>query len=188
MSGRRIIFVAAAVWSAAVVTNVSGYYDFTRLIPNGRDVPDDTACGHSTRGLLNQFGNDFEATNYKWTPALCEKDSDGDGATNGQELGDPCCVWEVGKTPDAKAVSSPGKPNKFSTADLEQLKCKGQPEPTLPTNQCDCTVGHCVEGLCSGCNRVDAAKGNYCLTGFSQNECAVWGEPYIWCGMKSQDA
>jgi hypothetical protein len=25
---------------------------------------------------------------------LCNQDSDGDGKTNGEELGDPCCVWK----------------------------------------------------------------------------------------------
>jgi hypothetical protein len=25
---------------------------------------------------------------------LCNADSDGDGKTNGEELGDPCCVWK----------------------------------------------------------------------------------------------
>ena len=27
---------------------------------------------------------------------MCEKDSDGDGWTNGQELGDPDCTWRPG--------------------------------------------------------------------------------------------
>lgn len=43
----------------------------------------------------NQFGLDFKAAGLVWTKALCEKDSDGDGVSNGQELGDPCCLWTV---------------------------------------------------------------------------------------------
>ena len=31
---------------------------------------------------------------YQWTEALCHMDSDGDGRTNGEELGDPDCVWQ----------------------------------------------------------------------------------------------
>merc|ERR1719199_1136780 len=42
---------------------------------------------------LNVFGEDLKKAGYKWTRELCEKDSDGDGFTNGEELGDPCCVW-----------------------------------------------------------------------------------------------
>lgn len=40
---------------------------------------------------------DFKAAGEKWTKELCEKDSDGDGFTNGQELGDPTCTWKPGQ-------------------------------------------------------------------------------------------
>ncbi|GFR82423.1 temptin, partial [Elysia marginata] len=50
-------------------------------------------------GALNPFGVDWIVECRKWTQALCEKDSDGDGLTNGQELGDPDCVWTIGTTP-----------------------------------------------------------------------------------------
>ena len=33
----------------------------------------------------------------RWTTALCRSDYDGDGKTNGEELGDPFCIWEKGK-------------------------------------------------------------------------------------------
>ena len=31
-----------------------------------------------------------------WDSCLCHYDSDGDGMTNGEELGDPDCVWTTG--------------------------------------------------------------------------------------------
>jgi hypothetical protein len=34
---------------------------------------------------------DFFKAGKTWTADLCKKDSDGDGFTNGQELGDPDC-------------------------------------------------------------------------------------------------
>jgi len=37
---------------------------------------------------LNAFGNDFKNNGYKWNAALASKDSDGDGYSNGVELGD----------------------------------------------------------------------------------------------------
>lgn len=59
----------------------------------------------------NPFGEDFEAARFAWTVALCHKDSDGDGRSNGEELGDPGCVWVKGATPsvsDPTQLSHPG--------------------------------------------------------------------------------
>eukprot|EP01026_Neomeris_dumetosa_P004931 TRINITY_DN11347_c0_g1_i1.p1 TRINITY_DN11347_c0_g1~~TRINITY_DN11347_c0_g1_i1.p1 ORF type:complete len:690 (+),score=85.16 TRINITY_DN11347_c0_g1_i1:248-2071(+) len=36
---------------------------------------------------------DFAANGLKWDLELCLKDSDGDGLSNGLELGDPCCLF-----------------------------------------------------------------------------------------------
>ena len=49
-----------------------------------------------------------------FTKELCEKDSDGDGKTNGEELGDPGCVWipSQGNLPEWASgveLSHPGK-------------------------------------------------------------------------------
>merc|ERR1719502_1078584 len=55
---------------------------------------------------LNQFGQDFEKEGWKWTEALCKMDSDGDGQTNGEELGDPCCLWSRGDHPSPHMQSS----------------------------------------------------------------------------------
>ena len=44
-----------------------------------------------------------------WNRTLCEKDSDGDGLTNGQELGDPNCIWTQGSIPTVSTnLSHPG--------------------------------------------------------------------------------
>ena len=55
--------------------------------------------GHATckGGTLpvNPFGAAFLAQNFMWTKELCQADSDNDGQTNGEELGDPCCTWKV---------------------------------------------------------------------------------------------
>lgn len=48
---------------------------------------------------LNAFGASFEAAEHSWTRELCEADSDEDGLTNGEELGDPCCLWVKGSQP-----------------------------------------------------------------------------------------
>ena len=43
-----------------------------------------------------------------WTKEYCEKDSDQDGKTNGEELGDKNCIWKVGSTPSAEPTGHPG--------------------------------------------------------------------------------
>eukprot|EP00931_Biecheleriopsis_adriatica_P060841 TRINITY_DN36552_c0_g1_i1.p1 TRINITY_DN36552_c0_g1~~TRINITY_DN36552_c0_g1_i1.p1 ORF type:complete len:512 (-),score=50.68 TRINITY_DN36552_c0_g1_i1:247-1782(-) len=76
---------------------------FPRLaseIPNGHHVYIGKEAwpgvGHDRAGgggSLNPFGKDFEAAGLVWTQELCRMDSDNDGLTNGQELGDPNCTW-----------------------------------------------------------------------------------------------
>jgi hypothetical protein len=46
---------------------------------------------------------------------LCVQDSDGDGESNGQELGDPCCLWPA--TPArSQQLSNPADPSSFSNS------------------------------------------------------------------------
>ena len=66
----------------------------------------------------NPFGVDFAAAGFHWTAELCAKDSDGDGLSNGEELGDPACVWQPGFEPSTSInISHPG----FSDAQLEAM-------------------------------------------------------------------
>ncbi|CCI48345.1 unnamed protein product [Albugo candida] len=67
---------------------------FVNRIPNGDQIEGTQAAGHENEeggGPLNSFGKDFRDGGLAWTKRLCELDSDHDGATNGEELGDPCC-------------------------------------------------------------------------------------------------
>ena len=52
----------------------------------------------------------FTLKTYKvWDKRLCEADSDSDGWTNGEELGDPKCLWREGMSdPVAEFISHPG--------------------------------------------------------------------------------
>lgn len=78
----------------------------------------------------NQFGNDFEEAGLKWTKEFCEKDSDGDGLTNGEELGDPCCIWTPGKDNILRKnmLSHPGVKAEDGAKDAP--KCQATQSPT----------------------------------------------------------
>ena len=83
-------------------------------------------------GDRNAFGDDVEAkmpftgpTDETWAILFCV-DSDGDGKTNGQELGDPCGAWRVGDASPG-AASNPG--DDADTTDVEG-ECDGAAPPT----------------------------------------------------------
>ena len=101
----------------ASLGEVEGYPQYRDEVPNGlRSVDYDsvqvTALGHANGhggGDLNVFGKAFKKYKYEWSNSLCMDDSDGDGESNGLELGDPCCLWKVGMTPMRQwGLSHPG--------------------------------------------------------------------------------
>ncbi|XP_071153963.1 tyramine beta-hydroxylase-like [Mytilus edulis] len=83
------------------------YPSYQSSIPNGDKAPHPChqnklwdGVGHKLPeggGALNPFGIDLYQnkvnTGKIWTKSICEADSDGDGRSNGQELGDPDCLW-----------------------------------------------------------------------------------------------
>jgi hypothetical protein len=87
---------------------------FQLRIPNGAVVPGWPAVGHVTPEASpnvgrNRFGHDFDHEGRRWTKNLCMMDSDNDGRTNGEELGDPSCVWQEGMTPSRlTGITHPG--------------------------------------------------------------------------------
>ncbi|MFO0611719.1 MAG: hypothetical protein U0414_03960 [Polyangiaceae bacterium] len=87
-------------------------------IPNGNKYGC-VSCHTSNSGKTNTaFGNDSEKylvgggsksqRHTDWA-SLCPLDSDGDGYTNGQELGDPDCTWMRGQANPPGPTSNPGK-------------------------------------------------------------------------------
>lgn len=106
--------------SLTIILSVAhGYPRFQGYIPNGNRVPNPChptdmwpGVGHQAiggSGPRNPFGLDFFANNETWTKELCMKDSDGDGRKNGEELGDPECVWTQNGIPKFTTnLSHPG--------------------------------------------------------------------------------
>lgn len=99
---------------------VASYEVYQHKIPNGDRVPNScnkhqiwSGVGHvqmDGHGVLNAFGIDFQRLGKKWSTELCRLDSDEDGRYNGEELGDPNCIW----TPESPSsisfqnISHPG--------------------------------------------------------------------------------
>ena len=118
--------------------HAQAYSLYLDRIPNGYNVKDPQnpsrswpAVGHVTAygGEFNPFGDDFDDQGRRWTVELCRMDSDGDGATNGEELGDPDCVWKPGQTPKfSSPITHPGMPGD------RQPKQQQQQLRTIPIN------------------------------------------------------
>lgn len=114
---------------ALLLSSATAYPEFAKRIPNGANVPGAPEVGHVVHDWpeRNAFGQDFDDAGRDWTVKLCQADSDGDGQTNGQELGDPCCEWdELSKDPPrwTEGVSHPGDPDKISDPKRwEALQC-----------------------------------------------------------------
>eukprot|EP00966_Prymnesium_polylepis_P158918 3673583-Prymnesium_polylepis.1 len=78
----------------------------------------DAAAGMAVANVRfprNPFGRDFGAAGFRWSEALCRQDSDGDGLTNGEEVGDPDCIWyHGGVAPSRTNVTTLSHPGIFS--------------------------------------------------------------------------
>ena len=78
------------------------YPQYNGNVPNGNTVPPSAiALGHPNGNvkLYTPFANAYVSNGRKWTRQLCVADSDGDGQSNGLEMGDPCCKWVSGASP-----------------------------------------------------------------------------------------
>lgn len=79
---------------------------------------------------LNPFGAGLKQSGFVWTQSLCQADSDGDGLTNGEELGDPCCTWKRGDQPSdymAKHVAThPGFADQHLNLSYVRPSCSGE--------------------------------------------------------------
>jgi len=73
-------------------------------------------------GMRNAFGKDFKRNGQVWDRCLCERDSDGDGKTNGEELGDPECKWKPGEIPEITALSKISHPGICNPIDSPECR------------------------------------------------------------------
>lgn len=117
MGGQKIVFLVVSV----LIGTVLGKPTYQPSIPNGKYGANPNnqqneivnggtlnAFGHkaSSFSVRSQFGRDFASNSYSWV-AICNLDSDGDGLTNGEELGDPNCEFTPGNDADFDYQSDP---------------------------------------------------------------------------------
>ena len=87
---------------------------------------DCTSCHNATNpqsgGDLNAFGLDFQASSGQaWSLSLANLDSDGDGCTNGAELGDINGNGILDQGVDVHMLTNPGVPGDCSSAGTEDM-------------------------------------------------------------------
>ena len=112
------VLAAAGLLSGGPWTGAAEARGFRgNMLPNAEAVGAGCNLCHVSGGgsPRNGFGLDVEALvtvngrEVFWTPELAALDSDGDGFTNGEELGDPEGTWEAGDDPpgDAAQITNP---------------------------------------------------------------------------------
>ena len=101
----RVLLVAVLFLGGVVADEADARSKRVRQVPNGSAASCNTCHTAGGGSPLNPFGLEI-VTNFLtasgaagdvlWGPELAALDSDGDGASNGAELGDPEGTWMVG--------------------------------------------------------------------------------------------
>ena len=146
----------AAVFATAILVSmfpwpqpVEGFFSYRAALPNGASNGGKMGHGGEAR---SSFGSDFGQQGRKWTRSLCEMDSDGDGVSNGGELGDPCCKWTRGATPEfTSGLSHPGRSSSKTSSHQE---CVEEPPPPPKASTPTISLTNLISGAQNSPRRV----------------------------------
>ena len=115
----RVLLVAVLFLGGVVVDEADARSKRVRQVPNGSAASCNTCHTAGGGSPLNPFGIEI-VTNFLtatgpagdviWGPELAALDSDGDGASNGAELGDPDGTWVAGDDNPEGETFHPGDP------------------------------------------------------------------------------
>mmetsp|Transcript_39252 Transcript_39252/g.90679 ORF Transcript_39252/g.90679 Transcript_39252/m.90679 type:complete len:537 (-) Transcript_39252:321-1931(-) len=152
---------SATLW-CWLIRHSAAWGSYRDTIPNGYAVTRSGSIWDGVGHFIDTGGGDRNpfglawAAERSWTTALCEEDSDGDGQTNGFELGDPDCVWTTGATPSrVVAISHPGFNDTYvdTTTNMTVITDSGSGDATTTTTTTTITTaaaggvaGPCDEG------------------------------------------
>jgi hypothetical protein len=135
VSSTRPLLLAAAALLATAARAHSAYRSY---LPNGF-APSSTSYGHIDgtkygNSNLNSFGSDLNAAGLSWSRTLCTRDSDGDGQSNGLELGDPCCTWTSGPPQFTSQLGDPGHASVRSSRNCSAIACANGVNACVPAS------------------------------------------------------
>lgn len=149
----RLLGLLAAALVAVSGTEARAVPTNVNRIPNGIQF-DCLNCHRDLNGgPRNAFmGMDFEINEQRWA-MIFDLDSDGDGQTNGEELGDPCGVWPKRRTPTRTTdISNPSvrgsRSSGLTPIDCEALRAEVEAELAAAADEGGCrSTGRRADGL-----------------------------------------
>ena len=104
----------------AIIASTHAYRQDLAKLPNGNSYG--LTLGHpgGNTKVPTKLASSFYAMGQTWNKAFCMADADGDGQSNGLEMGDPCCRWSIGQTPQfTEGLSDPNSAASTTTNTMQ---------------------------------------------------------------------
>ena len=103
----------------AIIASTYAYRQDLAKLPNGNSYG--LTLGHpgGNTKVPTKLASSFYAAGQTWNKAFCMADADGDGQSNGLEMGDPCCRWSIGQTPQFTTGLS--DPNSAASTSMNKM-------------------------------------------------------------------